>query len=317
MPAESTDRPDMTARLGRSHLPTPIVASSGCVGFGRDLNNYVDLSALGAIITKSVFPHAYNGRASPRMAETPSGMLNGIGLQGPGVDALVDEDLPWLVAEGARPVVSVAGTTVGHFSEVASKVAHSPGVIALELNISCPNMERGGEMFARTPSAAADVVAAVRTVIPATTSLLVKLTADVHDIVEVASSCLAAGADGLSLINSLRGMVIDTRRRRPALSGGTGGLTGPAIRPIAVRCIWEVREAHPLVPILGGGGVWSGRDAYELILAGADAVSVGTAHFDDPAASIRIGEELEEILCSAGAASLSDVVGAAHESGGL
>jgi dihydroorotate dehydrogenase (NAD+) catalytic subunit len=244
-------------------------------------------------------------------------MLNSIGLQGPGIDAFLQRDLPWLLARGARAVVSIAGSTVAEFAELAARLSAAPGVTAVEVNISCPNVADRGQVFACDPAAAAAVIQAVRAALPAGVPVVAKLSPDVTDIVSVAGACVAAGADGLSLINTLLGMAIDTVTMRPVLAGVTGGLSGPAIRPIAVRCIWQVHEAFPEVPIIGMGGVRTGRDALELILAGAAMVSVGTAIFHDPSACVRILRELEDELASRGIARLAEVIGLAHEPGAM
>jgi dihydroorotate dehydrogenase (NAD+) catalytic subunit len=246
------------------------------------------------------------------MAETPSGMLNSIGLQGPGIDAFLAEDLPWLVEHGARAAVSIAGGSVEEYAELARRLRVAAGVALIEVNISCPNVENRGLVFACDPDAAAEVVAAVRRETAPGVPVLAKLSPDVTDIVRIARSCVDAGADGLAMINTLLGMVIDTDTMRPALGGVTGGLSGPAIRPVAVRCIWQVHAALPDVPILGMGGVRTGLDALQLVLAGATAVSVGTVIFHDPSAPIRVLAELEQALIERGFGSFADAVGHAH-----
>src|SRR5450755_4273711 len=304
---------DMRTRLGQAELPNPILTASGCAGAGRELAQFLDVSRLGAVITKSVMLAPRAGRPTPRMAETPSGMLNSIGLQGPGIDAFLQRDLPWLLSRGARAVVSIAGGSVDEFAELAGRLSDAAGITAIEVNISCPNVEDRGPVFACDPQAAATVVEAVRARARYDIPVFAKLSPDVTDIVTIARACVAAGADGLSMINTLLGMAIDTDTMRPVLAGITGGLSGPAIRPVAVRCIWQVREALPDVPIIGMGGVRTGRDALELILAGASLVSVGTTIFHDPSACVRILRELEEELASRGVDRLADVVGLAHE----
>jgi dihydroorotate dehydrogenase (NAD+) catalytic subunit len=253
------------------------------------------------------------GRPTPRMAETPSGMLNSIGLQGPGIDSFLRRDLPWLLSRGARAVVSIAGGTVAEFADLAGRLSDAAGVTAIEVNISCPNVEHRGQVFACDPGASAAVIEAVRGRARYDIPVFAKLSPDVTDIVAIAKACVSAGADGLSLINTMLGMAIDTATMRPVLAGVTGGLSGPAIRPIAVRCIWQVREALPGVPIIGMGGVRTGEDALELILAGASMVSVGTTIFHDPSACARILRELDEELSRRGIERLSEVVGLAHE----
>jgi dihydroorotate dehydrogenase (NAD+) catalytic subunit len=304
---------DLRTRLGQVELPNPIMTASGCAGAGRELAQFMDVSKIGAIVTKSVMLGPRAGRPTPRMAETPSGMLNSIGLQGPGIDAFLQRDLPWLLSRGARAVVSIAGGTVGEYADLAGRLSDAAGVTAIEVNISCPNVEHRGQVFACSPDSSAAVIEAVRSRARYDVPVFAKLSPDVTDIVTIAKSCVSAGADGLSMINTLLGMVIDTETLRPRLAGVTGGLSGPAIRPIAVRCIWQVSEALPGVPIIGMGGVSTGRDALELILAGASMVSVGTAIFHDPSACARILRELEEELMDRGIERLADVVGLAHD----
>ncbi len=305
--------PDLRTRLGQVELPNPILTASGCAGSGREISQFIDVSKVGAIVTKSVMLAPRAGRPTPRMAETASGMLNSIGLQGPGIDAFLQRDLPWLLSRGARAVVSIAGSTVDEYGELAGRLSDAAGVTAIEVNISCPNVEHRGLIFAHDPVAAGAVIEAVRARVRYEIPVFAKLSPDVTDVVAVARSCVSAGADGLSMINTLLGMAIDTATMRPALAGLTGGLSGPAIRPIAVRCVWQVREALPDVPIIGMGGVVTGLDALELILAGASMVSVGTAIFHDPSACARILRELDEELARRGVERLSQVVGMAHE----
>lgn len=303
---------DMRANLGSLELPNPILTASGCSGYGRELDPYVDVAALGAVVTKSIMLNPRSGRATPRMAETPSGMLNSIGLQGSGIEAFVEHDLPWLAERGARVVVSVAGGSVEEYAKVAERLRDQPGLVAVEVNISCPNVESRGQVFACDPDAASRVVTGVRDVIAPEVPVLAKLSPDVTDIVAIAKACVGAGADGLSLINTLLGMAIDVDTMRPVLAGVTGGLSGPAVRPVAVRCVWQVRAALPDVPILGMGGVRHGLDALELVLAGANAVSVGTAVFGDPQACPRVLAELTAALADRGFASFADAVSHAH-----
>jgi dihydroorotate dehydrogenase (NAD+) catalytic subunit len=304
---------DLRTRLGSVELPNPILTASGCAGAGRELAQFFDVSKIGAVVTKSVMLAPRAGRPTSRMAETPSGMLNSIGLQGPGIDAFLRRDLPWLLSRGARAVVSIAGGTVDEFADLAARLSDAAGVTAIEVNISCPNVEHRGQVFACDPGASAAVIEAVRGRTRYDIPVFAKLSPDVTDIVAIARACVAAGADGLSMINTLLGMAIDTDTMRPALAGITGGLSGPAIRPVAVRCIWQVREALPDVPIIGMGGVRTGKDALELILAGASMVSVGTTIFHDSSACVRILRELEEELAHRGVERLADVVGLAHE----
>lgn len=308
---------DLTTAIGPLRLPNPLMTASGCAASGRELHQFFDVAELGAVVTKSVMLAPRSGRHTPRMAETDSGMLNSIGLQGPGIDAFVEHDLAWLASVGARAVVSIAGSSVAEYRELARRLADQPGVAAVEVNISCPNVANRGLVFACDPLASSSVVQAVRETLPASVPVLAKLSPDVTDIVDIASSCVAAGADGLTMINTLLGISIDVDRMRPRLAGVTGGLSGPAVRPVAVRCIWQVQSAMragrlPTVPIVGVGGVRTGLDALELVLAGASAVQVGTVAFHDPRAPIRVRDELAEALQRRGFDRFTDAVGHAH-----
>ncbi|RZS89395.1 dihydroorotate oxidase B catalytic subunit [Motilibacter rhizosphaerae] len=305
---------DLQTSLASAWLPNPLATASGCAAMGRELARFFPLSDLGAVVTKSVMLAPRSGRPTPRMAETPSGMLNSIGLQGSGVDALVEHDLPWLQAAGARTIVSIAGGSIEEYALVAERVNLAPpgSVAAVEVNISCPNVEDRGLVFACDPMAAASAVHAARRALDPSVPVLAKLSPDVTDIVAIARACVGAGADGLTMINTVLGMVIDTDTLRPALAGITGGLSGPAIRPVAVRCVWQVHAALPDVPILGVGGVRTGLDALQLVLAGASAVSVGTVVFNDPTAPVRVLRELDEALDARGFDSLAQAVGYAH-----
>lgn len=303
---------DMSTSLGRLDFVSPVFTASGCAAAGKELDQFIDITTIGAVVTKSVMLNPRSGRATPRMAETPSGMLNGIGLQGPGIDDFIENDLSWLSQKGVKTIVSIAGNNVAEFGKVADKLRDIPGVIAIEVNISCPNVENRGQVFACDPYAAADVINNVRRNVSASIPLFAKLSPDVTDITEIAKSVVKAGADGLSVINTLLGMVIDTDTLRPLLSGKTGGLSGPAIRPVAVRCVYQIRKALPNVPIIGMGGIRNGRDAIEFFAAGADAISVGTTVFNDPEACVRIHDETAEILQEKGIRSLSEIISAAH-----
>ncbi len=303
---------DMRAKLGQAELPNPVLAAAGCAGAGRELAQFLDVARVGAIISKSIMTEARTGNPAPRLAETPSGLLNSVGLQGPGIDAFLQRDLPWLLSHGARVVVSIAGQTVREYGALASRLSDAAGVCAVEINLSCPNAEDAGRLFALDPGTAGSVVAAVRGSLRRDIPVFAKLSPDVTDIVAVAGACVAAGADGLSLINVLLGMAIDPGRLRPALAGTYGGLSGPAVRPVALRCIWQVAEAFPDVPIIGTGGVGTGRDALELLLAGAWLVGLGTAIVHDPSACSRVARELEEELAALGADQIADVIGRAH-----
>jgi dihydroorotate dehydrogenase (NAD+) catalytic subunit len=302
----------MRARLGQVELPNPVLAAAGCAGAGRELAQFIDVARVGAIVSKSIMTEPRTGNPAPRLAETPSGLLNAVGLQGPGIDAFLQRDLPWLLSRGARAVVSIAGQTVREYGMLAARLSDAAGVSAVEVNLSCPNAEDAGRMFALDPQAASAVVAAVRGSLRYDIPAFAKLSPDVTDIVAVAGACVASGADGLSLVNALLGMAIDPGTMRPALAVAYGGLSGPAIRPVAVRCVWQVREAFPHVPIIGTGGVRTGRDALELLLAGASMIGVGTAIIHDPSACSRVLRELEEELAVIGADRVADVIGQAH-----
>jgi dihydroorotate dehydrogenase (NAD+) catalytic subunit len=310
--AKAASTVDLSTSLGRFSLPNPVLTASGCAGAGQELSQFFDVAALGGIVTKSIMLRARSGRATPRMAETPSGLLNSIGLQGPGIDVFLARDLPWLVESGARAVVSIAGTSIDEYLKLATRLREPEGVSMVEVNISCPNVEDRGQVFACDPKAAADVVQVVRRATRSDVPVFAKLSPDVTDIVAIAAACVNAGADGLSLTNTLLGIVIDTDTLRPVLAGVTGGLSGPAIRPVALRCVWQVHAAMPDVPILGMGGIRTGLDALQFVLAGASAISVGTEVFHDPTAPVRVLAELEQALAARGFASLSDAVGLAH-----
>lgn len=293
-------------------LNSPVIAASGCAAHGRELSRFLPLSALGAIITKSIMLAPRAGRPSPRMVETVGGMINAIGLQGCGIDEFVAVHLPWLAEQDARIGVSLAGGSGEEYRALADTICATKLASFLELNISCPNVDEPGQVFACDPRMAADVVAAVCDVVGDALPVFVKLTADVTDIVAVATACVDAGADGLSLINTLSAGAIDPRTLKPSIQGLTGGLSGPAIHPIAIRCVYQVHAALPHVPIIGGGGVFSGLDALGLIAAGASAVTVGTATFRDPLAALRIADELADLVAGHGFDSIRHAVGVAH-----
>lgn len=304
---------DFRTRFGNRYFPNPIFTASGCAGSGKELSNFFDLKELGAIVTKSIAVKPRSGRATPRMAETPSGMLNSIGLQGPGIDQFLENDIPWLVSKGARIIVSISGETVEEYASLARRLRGIAGLSGVEVNISCPNVENRGLVFACDPIASRAVVESVRKNMGGDYPMIVKLSPDVTDIVAIAREVVSAGADALALINTVLGMVIDIEGMRPKLAGITGGLSGPAIRPIAVRAIYQVHSAMKNIPILGMGGIANGRDALELIYAGASGVSVGTATFGNPTAALRIKNELEVLLREKNFTSLEEAVGAAHD----
>jgi dihydroorotate dehydrogenase (NAD+) catalytic subunit len=303
---------DMSTTLGNAWFPSPIFTASGCASSGKELAQFFPLNSIGAVVTKSVMSKPRHGRPTPRMAETPSGMLNSIGLQGPGIDAFLANDVPWLLEQKARVVVSIAGETIEEYSTLARKPRSISGLSAVEVNISCPNVENRGLVFACDPDASRRVIDGVRKTIGGELPIIAKLSPDVTNLPEIAKGVVDAGADALALINTVLGMVINLDTMKPHLGGKTGGLSGPAIRPVAVRAIYQVHAALPSTPILGMGGVASGRDALELILAGASGVSIGTASFGNPTALIKIQNELRDLLAARGFATLKDAVGFAH-----
>ena len=308
---------DFSTTLGNAFFNTPIFTASGCASSGKELAQFFPLKEIGAVVTKSIMNKPRYGRPTPRMAETPSGMLNSIGLQGPGIEAFLANDIPWLVEQNSRIIISIAGETIEEYATLARKVRSVVGVSAIEVNISCPNVENRGLVFACDPEASRRVIDGVRKTIGGELPIIAKLSPDVTNLPEIAKGVVEAGADALALINTVLGMVINLDTMRPHLGGKTGGLSGPAIKPVAVRAIYQVHAALPEVPILGMGGVLSGRDALELILAGASGVSVGTASFGNPHAAIDIQNELRELLIAKGFPSLKAAVGYAHRAAEL
>lgn len=278
---------DMRVNLAGLELANPVMTASGTFASGREFSDFIDLSRLGAIVTKGVSAGPWAGNATPRIAETASGMLNSIGLQNPGVDAFCERDLAWLTehAPGVPVIVNVSGHSAEEYVRVVERLEQESAVAAYELNISCPNVDAGGMAFGTSCTEASAVVAAVR---PATTRpLIVKLSPNVTDITEIARSVESAGADAVSLINTLLGMAIDAEKRRPRLARVVGGLSGPAVKPVALRMVWQVASAVE-IPIVGMGGIMNAVDAIEFMLAGATAVAVGTANFVDPTTTIRV-----------------------------
>lgn len=302
-------RVDMRVRIGALELRNPVMTASGTFGSGKEYADFFDLSELGAVVTKGVAVRPWAGNESPRIAETASGMLNSIGLQNPGVEAFCANDLVWLATRDVPVIVNVVGHTVDEYRAVAERLDVEPVVSALEVNISCPNVDAGGMVFGTACPAAAEVVRAVRQVTNKT--LIVKLSPNVTDIVEIARAVVAEGADAVSLINTLLGMAIDTRTFRPKLARGFGGLSGPAVKPVALRMVWQVAEALD-VPIVGMGGIMDAEDAAEFMLAGATAVAVGTANFVDPSASVHVVRGLEGFCAERGIPRITDIIGAAR-----
>jgi dihydroorotate dehydrogenase (NAD+) catalytic subunit len=270
---------DLSLQIGSLSLKNPLIAASGCFGYGVEYADVVDLAALGAIVSKGLFLEAREGHPAPRIVETPSGMLNAIGLQGIGAQRFIDEKMPELRRRGATVIVNVCGTTIDEYVEVSRMLADTDGVGAIELNISCPNIKEGGIQFGCSLNGTFDVVSAVRKVtrIP----VIPKLTPNVTDVASFARAAEEAGADAVSLVNTFLAMVIDVETRKPKISNGVGGLSGPAIRPIAVRMVHECRQTVK-IPVIGMGGITDARDALEFMIAGANAVQIGTANFVDP-----------------------------------
>lgn len=303
---------DLSTNLGGLALKAPVLTASGCAASGKELSRFFDLNEIGGVVTKSIMRAPRSGRPTPRMIETPSGMLNSIGLQGPGIAHFIEHDLAWLEAQGVTTVVSIAGNDAAEFGELAAMLRDHPAVAAIEVNISCPNVANRGLVFACQPDSAAAVIDIVRRNTGSQMPLLAKLTPDVTSIADIARSVVDAGATGVSVINTLLGMAIDHRTLKPYLGGRTGGLSGPAIRPIAVRAVFQIRQALPNVPILGMGGIRNGLDALEFIAAGANALSIGTAIFSDPEAPARIQRELAAELAKREIETLREVIGIAH-----
>ena len=303
---------DYSTVFGNAWFPSPVFTASGCASSGRELAQFFPLHEIGGVVTKSIMSKARLGRPTPRMAETPSGMLNSIGLQGPGIDAFIAQDIPFLIEQKARIIVSIAGESVEEYAILARKLRSVSGISALEVNISCPNVENRGLVFACDPDASRRVIDGVRRAIGGELPIIAKLSPDVTDLVSIAKGVVDAGADALALINTVLGMAINLDTMRPHLGGKTGGLSGPAINPIAVRAVYQVHAAIPEIPILGMGGVSNGRDALEMIAAGASGVAIGTASFGNPKALISIHNELKELLSNKGFASLREAIGFAH-----
>ncbi len=298
--------------LAGLHLRNPVMTASGTAGYGSELAEFFPLSELGAFITKAITREPREGNPPPRLAETRAGMINAIGLANVGLEAFVAEKLPWLREQDVPVVVNVAGSTIEEYVEVARRLDEADGVDGIELNISCPNVRHGGMEFGRDESATREVVSAVRAATPRTV-LLVKLSPNVTDVVAVARAAIDSGADALTLINTLSAIAVDARKRRPVLTNVFGGLSGPAIKPVALRMVYEVYHAVARdagVPIVGVGGIQQAEDAAEFLLAGASAVQVGTAGFVDPAAAVSIVQGLEQYLADQGLSSVRELTGA-------
>ena len=298
---------DMRVKLGGLELRSPVLTASGTFASGREYADFVDLGRLGALVTKAVSLEPWEGNATPRVAETASGMLNSIGLQNPGVEAFIQRDLAWLSSADVPVIVNVAGHTVAEYTQVIARLDAQERVDGFEVNISCPNVDAGGMAFGTDCVSAAEVTRRCR---KATSKpLIVKLSPNVTDIVSIASAVTAEGADAISLINTLLGMAVDARTFRPKLARVVGGLSGPAIKPVALRMVWQVASQVD-VPVIGMGGIMTADDAVEFLLVGATAVGVGTANFVDPTASMRITDGLVEFCKLRGIERVSDLMGA-------
>ncbi len=304
---KSAMKPDMTVNLAGMKLRNPVMTASGTFGYGEEFAEYVDMESIGAFVTKGLSLKARAGNPTPRIVETPGGMLNAIGLQNVGIDAFIAKKVPYFRSVGTPAIANFFGNTVDEYAEMARRLDEIPEVAALEVNISCPNVKQGGIVFGTDPECAASVVSACRAATKK--PLIVKLSPNVTDVVVMARACEDAGADALSLINTLTGMAIDLNRRRPVLANVTGGFSGPAIKPIALRMVWQVAKAVK-VPIIGIGGIMNAVDALEFMLAGATAVQVGTASFINPGAAQKIAEDMEAWLIANGVADIKSLIGA-------
>jgi dihydroorotate dehydrogenase (NAD+) catalytic subunit len=301
---------DMQTRVGTVTFPNPVFTASGTSGYGAELGAYLDLASLGAVVVKSLSAEPWSGNAAPRVHETVAGMLNAVGLHNGGVHAWLTDHLPGLRRAGARVVASIWGRTIAEYARAAEMLADAgPEVVAVEINLSCPNLDGGRHLFAQSPVESAAVVAACD---GCGRPRWAKLTSNVTDLTAVAGAALDAGAEALTLVNTVMGLAIDASRHSPWLAVGGGGLSGPAIHPIAVRAVYECRAAFPAAGIVGVGGVARGVDAIELLEAGADAIQVGTATFADPRAPARVLSEVRRWCRDAGAPRIADLIGAAH-----
>lgn len=297
---------DLSVEIGKLKLKNPIMTASGTFGYGEEFADFIDLNRLGGIIVKGTTLHHREGNPYPRMAETPSGMLNAVGLQNKGVDYFIEHIYPRIKDLDTRVIVNVSGSCIDDYVAVCEKLSPLDKVAAVEINISCPNVKQGGMGFGTTCSGAESVTSAVRKAYDGT--MIVKLTPNVTDITEIACAVEAAGADAVSLTNTFLGMAIDVEKRKPMLSTITGGLSGPCIRPIAVRMVWQVANAVK-VPVVGLGGIASGRNAIEFLLAGATAVQIGTANFVDPQVTVKAIDYIEDYLKRHQIASVRELIG--------
>ncbi len=297
---------ELGVKIGNLHLNNPVLTASGTFGYGEEFADFIDLNALGGFIVKGTTLEPRQGNDYPRMVETPSGMLNAVGLQNKGVDYFIENIYPRLTEYTSEIIVNISGSAVEDYAKVAEKLNTLPRINAIEVNISCPNVKTGGMAFGTTTTGAAAVTKAVREAFDKT--LIVKLSPNVTDITEIARAVEAEGADAVSLINTLMGMAIDVERQKPYLSTYTGGLSGAAVRPVAVRMVWQVHKAVK-IPIIGLGGIMSGRDAMEFILAGATAIEVGTANFINPKVTVEIVDYINEYCQRHGVSDINQLIG--------
>ncbi|MCH5202174.1 MAG: dihydroorotate dehydrogenase [Oscillospiraceae bacterium] len=296
---------DLSVNVAGVHFNSPLIAASGTFGFGREYNNFYDLSILGGISCKGITLKKRLGNPPPRIAETPSGILNAVGLQNPGVDHFIEKDLPWLKEQNTVIIANIAGNTPEEYAEMAEKLSNT-NVDMIEMNISCPNVKSGGVQFGTSCESVGAITKTVRN--HCKKPLIVKLSPNVTDIAEIAKSAEAAGADAISMINTLTGMRIDINTKRPVIHNNTGGLSGPAVFPVAVRMVWQVANAVN-IPIIGMGGISKWQDAVEMLMAGATALQIGTCMFTDPYAPVKITEGLSEYMDKNGIKSLGEITG--------
>ena len=297
---------DLSVNIGNLKLSNPVMTASGTFGYGKEFEDFVELEKIGGIIVKGTTLHRREGNPYPRMAETPMGMLNAVGLQNKGVDYFISEIYPQIKDIRTNMIVNVSGSAIEDYVQTAEKINELENIPAIELNISCPNVKQGGMAFGVTAKGASEVVKAVREVYKKT--LIVKLSPNVTDITEIARAVEGAGADSVSLINTLLGMAIDAEKRRPILSTITGGMSGAAVKPIALRMVWQVSKAVN-VPVIGLGGIMNWKDAVEFLLAGASAIQIGTANFIDPAITVKVSEGINDYLDRHGFTSVKDIIG--------
>ena len=302
---KSCFKPDLTVNIGRLALKNPVMTASGTFGYAKEFDSLIDLGALGGIIVKGLSLTPTKGNPPQRIVETPCGMLNAIGLENVGLDAFIKEKLPFLNTLSTPVIANIYGKTVEEYARLAERIDSIEGISGLEVNISCPNVKQGGIAFGADPKSAAQVVAAVRK--KSSKPLIVKLSPNVSDIVKIATSVEEAGADSLSLINTITGMVVDIHTRKPRLANITGGLSGPAIKPVALRMVWQTAKAVS-IPVIGIGGIMSAEDALEFIIAGAAAIQVGTANFINPKATMEILDGIKTYLVQNNIRSIKELI---------